>query len=182
MRVILVPGRTMSEDTCGHSRNCVWRAGRKLNMSPSVMCIGVGKDGDPCGARAMTSLALGDDEPMQPFCRFHLGLIATALEMKQLETARRKSDGPGFVYFVRRDNRVKIGFTIQPQKRFRALEMMGGSRFDDIVVRPGSRSVEGEYHRRFADHRETGEWFSVCDEILVEMDRLRPDDPFSLAS
>ena len=170
----------MSQDTCGHSRFCIWRAGRKLGISPWALCIGVDNEGDPCGARAVTTLTVGDRElnPGQPFCKYHLGIIASALiELKEKapKPKPRKADlrvAEGFVYFVRRGDLVKIGYSSDVRTRVRNLESMGGGGFDEVVVTPGDRAKEAGYHRQFKELRSTGEWFRCEGPIVAEMLRL----------
>ena len=179
----------MSQDPCGTSRDCVWRVGRKLGISPLAVCIGVDSEGDPCGARAMINLSSGDEDlsSPQPFCKLHLGIIVTAvLNLKgklpdnppkyEPRAADLRAPG-GFVYFVRRGDLVKIGYSTDIRTRLRNLELMGGSEFDEIVVSVGTRAQETKYHRQFAALRTTGEWFRCEPPIVAEMDRLRPLDP-----
>lgn len=71
------------------------------------------------------------------------------------------TDRPGFVYFIRFSDRVKIGFSQDPDNRLRALP------HDEVLgVFPGTRLNERQLHAAFADLRQTGEWFTLDDRIL----------------
>ena len=191
----------MPDGPCGLSRSCVWRAAEKVTASgrttfPNELCIAMSTSGDPCGRRVDRYFGgdESDDFYGQPFCDLHAKTLIASIVAEygflyEPPFPPRKGKGPklkpepftGFVYFVRRANQIKIGYTGDPKKRIRDLELMGGSGFDDVVIRRGDRALEMAYHREFADRRITGEWFAVCDEILTEMDRLRPDDPIAAA-
>lgn len=196
----MVLATPMPDGPCGSSRSCVWRAANKLTAGGRItfaneLCIAITSSGEPCGRRVARYFAgdESDDFNGQPFCDLHAkDLIAAIVAeygfMYQPPVVPRaakqkvKPEPPrGFVYFVRRANQIKIGYTGDPKKRIRDLELMGGSGFDDVVIRRGDRALEMEYHRQFANRRITGEWFAVCDEILTEMDLLRPDDPIAAA-
>lgn len=51
----------------------------------------------------------------------------------------------------------------------------GAGRVELIAELPGSRALEAAYHRRFADRRLDGEWFSPNDELV---DLMRKWPPF----
>jgi hypothetical protein len=85
---------------------------------------------------------------------------------------REKVETAGQVYFARRGTLVKIGFTTDWKKRRSALESLGGGSFDEVVLVRGNFRTEKEYHNRFADHRDNGEWFKLVPEIRAEMIRL----------
>lgn len=61
---------------------------------------------------------------------------------------------PGYVYFIQFGDRIKIGFSTDPENRVRALP------HDKVLaVIPGTRLNERQLHAAFADLRLTGEWF-----------------------
>lgn len=186
----------MPKDTCSHSKNCVWRAATRLYEQGSQirahhLCVAMTDAGEPCGVKAVAALGRSEDEYGMfygvPLCTIHSkGVIAgvrrnLSISEKRQATTRRKNPSPkerwiekhDAVYFARRGNDVKIGHSVQPDKRLRGLEAQGGFRFDEIVVTLGGRALEQRYHRRFAEERHTGEWFTMCDEIRKEMDRLK---------
>ena len=65
------------------------------------------------------------------------------------------------VYFVRYRDRVKIGYSIEPQTRIKAHPC------DEILaIVPGDHKDEQRYHKQFAHLRENGEWFRAEPELL----------------
>src|SRR5580693_1206330 len=72
----------------------------------------------------------------------------------------------GFVYFIRRSDEVKIGFTRSISQRIKSL-MSGPD--DELIllgVVSGSYKTEQEYHARFRHLRTHGEWFKAETELL----------------
>lgn len=80
----------------------------------------------------------------------------------------------GFVYFIGGTDTgdIKIGFSANPSDRRKALQTSSPVRLEILATLPGKIAVEGAYHKRFADHRLTGEWFERCPAILAEIRRL----------
>lgn len=65
------------------------------------------------------------------------------------------------VYFMRYRDRVKIGYSIEPQTRIKAHP------YDEVLaIVPGGTADEKRYHRKFAHLRENGEWFRAEPELL----------------
>lgn len=72
----------------------------------------------------------------------------------------------GFVYFIRCEERVKIGFSIQPMNRLTKVnadapfpcQLLGFVAVDSFT--------EEALHARFSAHRVHGEWFAASDEVL----------------
>jgi hypothetical protein len=60
----------------------------------------------------------------------------------------------GYVYFIRFSDRIKIGWSGDPQQRIRALP------HDEVLaIIPGTIAEERQYHFRFHYLRVYGEWF-----------------------
>lgn len=82
------------------------------------------------------------------------------------------------VYYLRFEDRVKIGTTAQPRQRLRAI------RHDQLLAfERGDRQVERRRHERFADERfARTEWFRLSDALSAHIEELREgvDDPWSL--
>ncbi len=75
----------------------------------------------------------------------------------------------GYVYFVRVDDLIKIGYSTQPYQRLRAYppnaEVLG--------VFPGTKKLERDLHGRFRFALRKGrEWFRVADEILEYVNEM----------
>lgn len=80
------------------------------------------------------------------------------------------------VYYIRFDERVKIGTSRRPRQRLASL------RHDEVLAfERGGRSVEQQRHREFASIREGGEWFTFTRELRAHVARLRGEgDPWLL--
>ncbi len=77
------------------------------------------------------------------------------------------------VYYLRYDNRVKIGTSRQPRRRLASI------RHDELLAfEHGDRVREQQRHRQFASAREGGEWFTLTPEIRAHIAALqRHGDP-----
>lgn len=65
---------------------------------------------------------------------------------------------PGWVYYLRVDERIKIGFSTDVRQRMRAYPPTA----ELLAVHPGTRDTERQMHERFAGHLAQGrEWFRV---------------------
>jgi hypothetical protein len=82
------------------------------------------------------------------------------------------------VYYLRFQDRIKIGTSVNPRQRF------AGIRHDELLAfERGNRSTEQRRHAQFAAHRlDRSEWFAASDEILAHIDVLRAgiEDPWEL--
>lgn len=66
---------------------------------------------------------------------------------------------------------VKIGVTNNIQRRITQLECASGCELDLVFCTPNgdnSKEIEQQVHRRFADFRQRGEWFSVSTDLVIE--------------
>jgi hypothetical protein len=83
----------------------------------------------------------------------------------------RKAHVPEFVYFAQaRDGLIKIGTSWVPERRIRSIENMVGPVRTLGLIR-GNRALERRWHRRFADARQHGEWFTPTTELLAAIAR-----------
>lgn len=80
------------------------------------------------------------------------------------------------VYFIGDELRVgrmvKIGYSISPEARLRALQTSSPERLKIFATVPGGRALEGKYHSRWKPRRRAGEWFVLGDCIIDEIARL----------
>lgn len=81
----------------------------------------------------------------------------------------------GYVYFVAGGGMIKIGFSSDPDKRLRDLRTSSPIPLKLLTTTPGGRDEETALHRRFAEHRRQGEWFTECEEILDYIQGLNSD-------
>lgn len=81
------------------------------------------------------------------------------------------------VYYLRFEDRIKIGTSVNPRQRF------AGIRHDELLAfERGNRQTEQRRHAQFAAHRlDRSEWFAAHDEILAHIEVLRAgiDDPWA---
>jgi hypothetical protein len=94
---------------------------------------------------------------------------ANAAMQRQREAEDRKKlaeirgQQPGWIYYVRVGDRVKIGYSVDVKNRMRAYPPE--SRL--LAVHPGTRQLETEMHRRFAGSRAAGrEWFRETPDLV----------------
>lgn len=73
--------------------------------------------------------------------------------------------GP-LVYFVRRGDEIKIGFTHRLSQRMAGL----GGALTLLGIVPGTTTTERMYHERFTHLRTQGEWFRAGPDLLAAID------------
>lgn len=81
------------------------------------------------------------------------------------------------VYYIRFDDRIKIGTTANPRQRLARLWHQ-----DLLAFERGDRTLEQARHRRFAALRHPGtEWFAVDDDLLAHIAAVAGDgtDPWN---
>jgi hypothetical protein len=77
------------------------------------------------------------------------------------------------VYYLRLDDRVKIGTTFQPRQRFGALRVGISGTEEVLAFEPGDRAVERRRHAEFADERlGTSEWFALSPRLRAHIEVL----------
>ncbi|MFB8190644.1 GIY-YIG nuclease family protein [Microbacterium sp. NPDC055988] len=80
------------------------------------------------------------------------------------------------VYYIRYDDRVKIGTSWRPRQRLASIRHQ-----ELLAFERGDRSVEQQRHREFATVREGGEWFTLTPELRAHIAALRREgDPWLL--
>jgi hypothetical protein len=76
-------------------------------------------------------------------------------------------DEQGWVYFIRKGDLIKIGWTSHRQRRFRELQP------DHVLATtPGTVYDERRCHAAFAHLREHGEWFRPEPDLLAFIDGI----------
>lgn len=78
------------------------------------------------------------------------------------------------VYFIgAASGPIKIGIAAHPLSRLSGLQTGHHEKLELLATCAGGQPQERDYHKRFADHRLSGEWFERCPEIEAEIERLR---------
>jgi hypothetical protein len=80
----------------------------------------------------------------------------------------------GYVYFVQMDRigPIKIGFSVNVEKRLLSLQTASPYPLKLLCIIPGSEKLEKEIHYSFREMRMEGEWFLPHPFILKEIDML----------
>lgn len=79
---------------------------------------------------------------------------------------------PGFVYFIRCMEFVKIGSSENPKRRLASLGTMNPFDCTLLGIVEGGSILEFEIHEALAPHRHRGEWFHASPDVLALVDRL----------
>lgn len=67
----------------------------------------------------------------------------------------------GCVYFIRAHDFVKIGFTVDVSKRIGGIQTGCPYPIELLFSVPGTVQTEREFHHRFRNQRQNGEWFKI---------------------
>lgn len=68
---------------------------------------------------------------------------------------------PGFVYFLRMGDTVKIGFSAKVGSRLKSIQTACPEPAEVMKIIPGSDQTERYFHAHFQDYRLKGEWFAL---------------------
>ena len=68
---------------------------------------------------------------------------------------------PGYVYFLRMGDTLKIGFSRNVGVRLRSIQTGCPEPAEVIKIIPGTDQTERYFHAHFAAHRLSGEWFRL---------------------
>lgn len=74
---------------------------------------------------------------------------------------------PGFVYFIRMGDKVKIGFSINVGNRLKAIQTACPLPAEIVKIIPGSEQTERYFHAHFAANRISGEWFALDSHLAM---------------
>lgn len=70
------------------------------------------------------------------------------------------------IYFVKSDDKVKIGYTDNPQQRIQSIQTSSPHELSVLLLVEGDYEKERELHKKFKIHACKGEWFFMCDDIV----------------
>jgi hypothetical protein len=92
-----------------------------------------------------------------------------------LRDARAQRNGvPGYVYLITEDRLgggiryVKIGYSVNPQKRVAELQTGNPRLLKLLYAMPGTPEDERRLHAKYAKHNVLQEWFEVTKELILE--------------
>lgn len=69
------------------------------------------------------------------------------------------------IYFIKANDRVKIGYADDPKSRIQSIQTSSPYKLEVLLIIDGNFEVERELHDRFQAYRITGEWFEYVDEL-----------------
>lgn len=102
--------------------------------------------------------------------------LAQLLDLIERALARTIFAPSRVVYYVRKGDRIKIGYTSQLHVRMATLEPDAL-----LAVEPGGTALEAHRHRQFRDARDLGspgrEWFRMTPALLAHVAELSANTP-----
>lgn len=81
------------------------------------------------------------------------------------------------VYFIRHENYIKIGKSIDPWKRLASLQTAHHDTLEMLAIMPGNEELEYGLHRAFGQYMERGEWFQVNEQLLAFIEVVKATFP-----
>lgn len=91
----------------------------------------------------------------------------------QERRAERKARDPGYIYFVKSGDFIKIGYSRSLAARFHKLRTDAPVELELLHIEGGSVKQEKCFHRHFAAIRSHGEWFHCKPELLTFIDQRK---------
>lgn len=101
---------------------------------------------------------------------YELAATGKAAEVRRrghVSTVYGPAGDPGYVYFVRVGDQVKIGFTKDVRQRVKSIQTSCADPVEVMAVMPGTTETEKFLHLRYDAYRTGGEWFSLTG-VLAE--------------
>ena len=85
--------------------------------------------------------------------------------LEKLETMYKNKNCEGYVYILQKENKlIKIGVSINPQKRINAIRTHSAENFENVFISKKTKEykcLERKMHQVFKKERVMGEWFNV---------------------
>lgn len=63
------------------------------------------------------------------------------------------------IYFIKANDRVKIGYTLDPSKRIPSIQTSSPYKLEVLLIIDGTIELERELHKNFQEYKIAGEWF-----------------------
>lgn len=133
-------------------------------------------------AKARTINRMPEDEARQHWANIRLKIPQALAKMpgwnrqsayntfgkRGIAPGRPKKNDGGKVYFIRANGKgaVKIGYATDVKSRLSGLQTSHRHKLAVVGVISGSRQDEKDFHKRFAHHRISGEWFNCKGDLL----------------
>lgn len=104
----------------------------------------------------------------EPPTRDQMEAEADALIEEFRRSRRRTPDVEPCVYFIQAGlGPIKIGYTTDIKRRLPSLQTSTSKKLRVLATIAGRVGLERELHRRFHEHRISGEWFRPAPELLA---------------
>jgi len=81
-------------------------------------------------------------------------------------------DIQGYVYFLRIDDLLKIGFSTHPPGRIRDISPLRKNKIAFFAFIPGTYMDEQRLHYQLRDCRRDGEWFAATSQVMALIARV----------
>lgn len=88
------------------------------------------------------------------------------------EPKRSSPPGWSYIYFLTDGVNVKIGRSVNLDRRLKELQVASPLRFQFMAAVPGHYGLEGQIQRAFRSKRIDREWFLLDDELRAFIDRV----------
>jgi hypothetical protein len=94
------------------------------------------------------------------------------VEQDQRTEMERRAMTAGWIYYLKVDQRIKIGYSVDVKRRMRSYPPHARL----LAVHPGTKTLEREMHNQFRNLLAAGrEWFHPADELIAHIDRVVHD-------
>lgn len=100
--------------------------------------------------------------------------LAVAVARLQERTPYR-APRPVAVYVIKLGTIYKIGLSMNPQQRIKAMMLPEQPEFVRLYWLDRAREFERAIHKKYAKWREYGEWFQIPVEVIPEIDAYAED-------
>lgn len=91
-------------------------------------------------------------------------------EKAKIDSLRRGSDDPGWIYYVEQADLIKVGYSVKPIERMKSY----GPTATLLAIHPGTPALEREMHGKFRRYLARGrEWYSRADPLLAHITSVR---------
>jgi len=74
------------------------------------------------------------------------------------------------IYFLKANDRVKIGYSHDPVSRIASLQTSSSYDLETLLLIDGTLDEEKELHTKFSMKRRSGEWFELDEELQLFID------------
>jgi hypothetical protein len=90
-----------------------------------------------------------------------------------LKPLPRSPDGWCYIYFIQQGALVKIGRTVDVNKRLKTLQTGNSRGFNVLAAVPAHAVIESAIHARFKHLHEQGEWFRLDADLSAFIERAK---------